>query len=525
MGGKPTSHGAPPQDISRVSTSTSLSDLSFEAPVGISDTDDAGQPLDPMSYGGDFAWVGIHYKLEVSKGLSPLQWLNDFTKRVLVLHDIVFSNDGTFCRPGEITPLFPIQGVDLRWRWDAAQDRLIIVFWNRGTLQVWRWDELQIKDSTRAVPDFAGVGHVGKFSFRYELLRVPVDCPADSSELSTEGRLVLNLEPVAGNEETFPWWAAAVNQKRRNHGIHAMGSLFAQPPIEARLGGGSYGFVWRARHRESRQYFAVKNITVAWNEPVARAVAQNEIEILEKLRMQPHPCVVGVFAVEYFEIQRAGLYMLIMEFCSGGDLQEALDSHVGIDQSYKPPQEALRWIGQIFLATEHVHTKLNLLIRDLKPGNVVLRSGRGAKLTDFGYGRIMAESLTADLPGGHWSFQVPPGTRGYIAPELLSKRAFSYPVDIYSFGVLIWVLLSGGLRDHDRPAPPTIGFGHDFASFTTDWGLLQKALEHPETAKSLLPANASETVAAMTREQPQDRPDFHALRTSTFFCEHCLPQV
>lgn len=47
----------------------------------------------------------------------------------------------------------------------------------------------------------------------------------------------------------------------------------------------------------------------------------------------------------------------------------------------------MQWIGQIFLALEHLHLKLQTLVRDLKPQNVVLTHGR-AKLTDFGHGRI-----------------------------------------------------------------------------------------------------------------------------------------
>jgi len=522
MGAQPASHESPLQDLSNASGGAPLSDRGLAAPPGTSNTDDAAQSLDPTIYGGDFVWVGKHYKLKVPKGPSPLQWVNGFAKRFLVLHDIVLSEDGTFCRPGKKGiangphPLANAQGIDLRWRWDAAQDRLVVDFWNKGKLIDWRWDDLRIKDNTKVVPDFAGVGHFGKFTYNYELIAAPADSQTSSSELNTERRLILNLEPVTRNGKTFPWLAEALKQQRENSGIDDLGSLFAVPPIEAQLGTGTYGSVWLARDRETGEYFAVKNMAIARSESNASMIAQNEVGLIEKLSTQPHPCIVHLFAVEYFEIRHSGMYMLIMEFCSGGDLQEALDSHVGVDQSYKPPEDALRWVGQVFSAIEHVHTKLNLLIRDLKPGCVGLSGSRCAKLTDFGYGRLVADS-----PGGQWSYVVPPGTPGYIAPELLSKEAYSYPVDIYSFGVLTWVVLSGGLKDAKSAVPPTAGFGFDFSSYGSDWSLLHSALENPETAKCLLPANATEVIAAMTSERPQERPDWQALRKFQFFCEQC----
>merc|ERR1712032_934116 len=139
---------------------------------------------------------------------------------------------------------------------------------------------------------------------------------------------------------------------------------------------------------------------------------------------------------------------------------------------------------------------------------------------DFGYGRLMADS-----PGGEWSFVVPPGTPGYISPELLAKQPYSYPADIYSLGVLTWVTLSGGLKDYHKPVPPTGGSGHMFESYASDWKLLQNALRNPESAKSLLPADAVDFIAAMTHERPEYRPDCQELRTNRFFFEQCLPHA
>jgi len=116
-------------------------------------------------------WLGVPYKLKVHSGLSPLQWLNQLTQRLLVLSTLIFTPDGRFRRPGEAHDMFPMGGIELRWRWDAAASRLFINFIKNGQLLSWRWDELipQSPIAGDTAPDWEGVGHVGTLSFRYSL--------------------------------------------------------------------------------------------------------------------------------------------------------------------------------------------------------------------------------------------------------------------------------------------------------------------------------------------------------------------
>jgi len=110
--------------------------------------------------------------MKVSCG-SPLQWLNALTKRMLDLENLELMVDGGFCRPGETDPLFPRGGIDLRWRWEADQGRIIIDFFKDGQILPWRWDELQPAKEMRfpsTVPDLIGIGHVGRLTFQYVLL-------------------------------------------------------------------------------------------------------------------------------------------------------------------------------------------------------------------------------------------------------------------------------------------------------------------------------------------------------------------
>eukprot|EP00931_Biecheleriopsis_adriatica_P087433 TRINITY_DN61905_c0_g1_i1.p1 TRINITY_DN61905_c0_g1~~TRINITY_DN61905_c0_g1_i1.p1 ORF type:complete len:427 (-),score=96.08 TRINITY_DN61905_c0_g1_i1:32-1312(-) len=147
------------------------------------------EPVLPQHvYGGHFAWVGVPYKMEIDTGWSILQWMNGIAKRLFLLEDISLAPDGGFRRPGDEEPLFPKAGVDLRWRWDEAKSRIIVEFWNEGSLQAWRWDELRPSEQLRfpsEVPDLFGIGHVGQFTFSYSLLSAAAAPPRGASLVDT----------------------------------------------------------------------------------------------------------------------------------------------------------------------------------------------------------------------------------------------------------------------------------------------------------------------------------------------------
>lgn len=88
---------------------------------------------------------------------------------------------------------------------------------------------------------------------------------------------------------------------------------------------------------------------------------------------------------------------------------------------YQAPALAVAWIAQVFLGLEHMHRRMDTLLRDLKPDNVVLSASGVAKLTDFGVGRFGVEASS-----GTWSFGVPAGSPGYVAPEVILQRNYDY---------------------------------------------------------------------------------------------------
>eukprot|EP00913_Durusdinium_trenchii_P007141 g6716.t1 len=256
-------------------------------------------------------------------------------------------------------------------------------------------------------------------------------------------------------------------------------------PEGAVLGRGSYGTVWRARDAHTGQIYAT---------------AQRESDVVDRLVKEPHRCVVQLFHAMHFPDLR--MYCFVMELCSKGSLTEHIRQLRWSNESlYVPPLEAFPWIGQVLLGMEHLHG-LGMLVRDLKTDNVVLsdegRSGLAAtapsvvaKLTDFGLCRFGTEA------NGDWTFGAPPGTPAYIAPEVIKGQSYGKAADLYSFGAVIWVILSGGLKVSGRPKvePPCAAMAHkwDYSALAQNHALIAACVSSPsEHHTQSLPSKEAE---------------------------------
>lgn len=299
------------------------------------------------------------------------------------------------------------------------------------------------------------------------------------------------------------------------------GAIMLQVPPDAFLGLGTYGVVWRGRHRRTGEEYAVKNVapSTAANR---RQLASRERAVCERVLASPHPCLVHLFAVQEFKDN--GLISLVMELCPGGDLLRKIDkgqaSAKREEKPYEAPECAHLWIGQIFLGLEHLH-HLDLLSRDVKPENVIFDSEDVAKLTDFGFGRLTVSAKECD-----WTFGIPSGTPGYCAPEILRQEAHDHTADLYSFGVLIWMLLTGGLTNSEKAWPP-MGerrFPSDFEAFHNDWHLLTRCLVAPERNHARrLPDIVRDFVQGLVRREPKDRLSHAQVRGHGFMSTLQLP--
>jgi len=291
-----------------------------------------------------------------------------------------------------------------------------------------------------------------------------------------------------------------------------VGDMMLNIPVSSILGQGQYGKVWRARDRRTGVSYAIKNIAVSVVGPLDAERKQrlvrmqmNECEVANHIQVKPHPCIVQFFGVQHFS--GVNLYSVVMELCPHGDLIVALKASRKAARSagmpYTPPEQALHWLGQVFLGLEHLHKRMNILVRDLKPDNVVL-NGRGhAKITDVGFARLGTDSE------GLWTFGIPPGSPGYVSPEILQNETYDSSADLYSFGVLCWVVLTGGNPSFKFPCPPysEIKSRIDYSVLFNDWQLLHQIVRKPQDFKgavALSPAG-KDFVLGLTQRKPRDR--------------------
>lgn len=286
-------------------------------------------------------------------------------------------------------------------------------------------------------------------------------------------------------------------------------------PHEAILGKGMFGTVWRAMDSRSGQWYAVKKSHTYRQATVAR-----EREVTNHVLMNPHPFIVQIFGNHFIE-SGTGFSSLVMEFCAGGDLQDKVNAGHLLGE-YHLPKEALTWLAEIFLGLEHLHLVLSTLQRDLKPRNVVFsRSGR-AKLTDFGMGRIGL------ISSGEFTLQnCPPGSPAYVAPEVVLQKPYDYKADIYSFGVVCWNVLTGGIKDAagDWSTPCYPFSAHNFTKLANNYRLLDKYVKTPlrHSARPMPSEEAGELVLALTKPDPDQRLDHGKIRTTRFMSHLQLP--
>jgi serine/threonine protein kinase/formylglycine-generating enzyme required for sulfatase activity len=216
-----------------------------------------------------------------------------------------------------------------------------------------------------------------------------------------------------------------------------VGTSIGQYRIEAQIGQGGMGVVYRAVHTEIGQLAAVKVLSSrsAQNPRDLRRFI-NEARAVSRI---DHPGLVKIF--DYGQIA-SGVPYILMEYLRGELLKTRIkrlrETKKGMNVA-----EALRIGRQTAAALSAAHDK-GIVHRDLKPSNVMLvadeeaRSGERAKLLDFGIARFVAECDDRTAPG------VVIGTPTYMSPEQCAGTDdVDGRSDVYSLGVMLYELIGG----------------------------------------------------------------------------------
>jgi serine/threonine-protein kinase len=221
--------------------------------------------------------------------------------------------------------------------------------------------------------------------------------------------------------------------------------------LEAEIGRGSMGIVYRARREGSEEPVAVKllNPSIASDPAMsARFVREGRAAALVN-----DPGVVGVTD---FGVLPDGQGFLVMELVEGRTLEEKLEEDGAL-----MPEEAVRITSRVATALAAAHVR-GVVHRDLKPSNIFLTEGDQIKIADFG-----AALVEDRLRGGTAETSVILGTPAYMAPEQAQALPTDDRADVYSLGCILFRMLSGAppfqaasllevLRKHIEDRPPRV---------------------------------------------------------------------
>jgi serine/threonine-protein kinase len=211
-----------------------------------------------------------------------------------------------------------------------------------------------------------------------------------------------------------------------------LGKTVGDYRIDARIGWGGMGVVYRARQVSLNRDVALKMILAGHHaSPQAVTRFRREVEAVARLK-SPH--VVQVYALGEHE----GLPYFSMELAEGGSLKEALR-----DRGPLPPREAAELVRALALAVQAAHDA-RVVHRDLKPGNILFDAQGVPKVADFGLAKLLDSDPESD-PRLTPTADAFLGTVQYMAPEQASGRMSQVgkSTDVYALGVILYEALTG----------------------------------------------------------------------------------
>ncbi|XP_048458471.1 ribosomal protein S6 kinase alpha-3 isoform X9 [Rhincodon typus] len=182
--------------------------------------------------------------------------------------------------------------------------------------------------------------------------------------------------------------------------------------------------VRKAQGSDAGQLYAMKVLKKATLKVRDRVRTKMERDILVEVN---HPFIVKL----HYAFQTEGKLYLLLDFLRGGDLFTRLSKEVMFTE-----EDVKFYLAELALALDHLHS-LGIIYRDLKPENILLDEQGHIKLTDFG---LSKESIDHEKKA--YSFC---GTVEYMAPEVVNRRGHTQSADWWSFGVLMFEMLTGTL--------------------------------------------------------------------------------
>jgi eukaryotic-like serine/threonine-protein kinase len=262
------------------------------------------------------------------------------------------------------------------------------------------------------------------------------------------------------------------------------GARFAGYEIVALRGEGAMATTYRALRRSDQRVVALKIPRASFLQDPSFVVRfLQEASLCARLK---HPFIVRL----YESGEERGIPFMAMEYLDGLTLKEALAASGRLAL-----RRALQVTRDVADALEHAHG-CGVVHRDLKPDNIMLRSGACLKVLDFGIAKVVGEV-------GLTSANTFIGSPAYSAPEMIDSSSIDHRADLYSLGVILYEMLAG--------RPP-------FTGASAVEVLLKHRTEElpgPETLATPAPKEVWRLIENLTAKDPARRlPDARSVRVA-----------
>ncbi|KAL7118478.1 hypothetical protein ACP275_02G004100 [Erythranthe tilingii] len=241
--------------------------------------------------------------------------------------------------------------------------------------------------------------------------------------------------------------------------------------FESKIASGSYGDLYKATYRS--QEVAIKILkTERLNTELQKEFAQ-EVYIMRKVR---HKNVVQFIGA----CTKPPNLCIVTEYMPGGSVYDYLHKQKG---TFKLPN-LLKVAIDISKGMNYLHQN-NIIHRDLKAANLLMDENEVVKVADFGVARVKTQTgvMTAET-----------GTYRWMAPEVIEHKPYDHKADVFSFGVVLWELLTGKIPyEYLTPLQAAVG-------------VVQKGLR--PTIPKLTHQKLTELLERCWQQDPALRPDF-----------------
>ena len=190
------------------------------------------------------------------------------------------------------------------------------------------------------------------------------------------------------------------------------------------IGRGAYGVVYRAIHNTAKLEVAIKVISKSRIEQDAAQMRfAREISLMQRME---HPLICNFYQM----LEDGNFHYIVMEYIPNGDLRGLVKDTKKLDE-----MTARRYFVQIVCVLDYLPRDLHVVHRDLKAENLLLDRNNNIRLIDFGLSNAFSEQSPC--------LKTACGSCPYIAPEMIKEQKYTANVDVWSVGVLLYMLVVG----------------------------------------------------------------------------------